>query len=559
MSRSTRPGASARPLALAAGLAALFLFSALIGVWTAYDRAGAWQAAALLAVGMAAAVAVVWAGRRWGEPALAAMSLAVVLLAGALGVYFLLSYSWSDSDGKLGLLQEVGLAVQALRPALPLPEDINANVAANGLLLTLFIGLGGVLWAIRRRRWTTLVLAGLAWTAGLVALALTQSRGAWLSALVGVAAMAYLALRRRLADRRNLRIALDLLALAAVLAPAVFFWAAVQRPEIAQWLGSPVAGASAAGRAVLWRDGLDLAADYPFTGSGLRSTMMVYSTYGLLLHVGYIPHMHNLLLQITIEQGALAVLAFAGLLAAAAGNVLAATGPRRPDWRFGLAAGGALAAQAAHGLIDAGVYASLAAPLLFLPAGFALALNPGRRRARGRLSDWPLVAALVAVAALAAVVFLPTGRAALLANLGAVAQTRAELAAYTWPQWPIQDALRRSDAIDLGPAIARYEAALATDPDNPTANRRLGQIELARGEYAAARAHLEAAYAAAPQRRATRQLLGELAAIDGETARAAELLDSVDMELGQLDLRVYWYTHIGEEERAERLRAAAGL
>ncbi|MEZ4768157.1 MAG: hypothetical protein R2844_06980 [Caldilineales bacterium] len=52
--------------------------------------------------------------------------------------------------------------------------------------------------------------------------------------------------------------------------------------------------------------------------------------------------------------------------------------------------------------------------------------------------------------------------------------------------------------------------------------------------------------------------MGEMYAIDGDTARAGELLSSVDTSLNQLDLRVFWYTHIGESEKAERLKQLAG-
>ena len=266
------------------------------------------------------------------------------MLAGAIGVYFLLAYDWSAGAGEIALLQRIGLTVQSLRPSFVLPTDINANVAASGLTVTLFLGLGGLAWAIRQKWWTGLVGAGLAWLAGLAALILTQSRGAWISVGAGLAAILYLALRRRWADRRGLRIVLDLLALAVLLALLAFFVTAVRTPDLASFLGSTQVGNSAIGRATLWRDGLGLISDYPFTGSGLRSTMMVYSTYGLMIHVGFILHMHNLFVQIAVEQGIVALLAFAGLLAAAIANVLAATRSAQPVWRFSLPAGAALAA-----------------------------------------------------------------------------------------------------------------------------------------------------------------------------------------------------------------------
>jgi tetratricopeptide (TPR) repeat protein len=94
----------------------------------------------------------------------------------------------------------------------------------------------------------------------------------------------------------------------------------------------------------------------------------------------------------------------------------------------------------------------------------------------------------------------------LYANLGAVGQSRAELSVYAWPEWPIQDEVRR--AVDLNGPVAQFERALVFDPDNATANRRLGMIDLALGRYQDALRHLAAAYAAEPESVTTRQLLG---------------------------------------------------
>ncbi len=156
-----------------------------------------------------------------------------------------------------------------------------------------------------------------------------------------------------------------------------------------------------------------------------------------------------------------------------------------------------------------------------------------------------------------ALALLPATRAAFQANLGAVLQTRAELSVYRWPDWPIQDALRRSPAVDLEPSLARYRAALALDPRNATANRRLGQIELSRGEYGAALAHLQAAYDAAPEQRATRQLLAEAYAVTGDLPRAASLWRTVDLSAGQVAARTWWYQSIGETELAARIEVTA--
>jgi tetratricopeptide (TPR) repeat protein len=140
-------------------------------------------------------------------------------------------------------------------------------------------------------------------------------------------------------------------------------------------------------------------------------------------------------------------------------------------------------------------------------------------------------------------------------NLAAVRQSQAELSDYTWPEWPIQDELRRQ--VDLGPVVALYERALAFDPGNASANRRLGQIELSLGRYAAALSHLETAGAAEPGNQTTRQLLGEAYLANGRLDEGRALWRGVSNEQLQLDIRVWWYDYIGDKERAEWMRQAA--
>ena len=71
------------------------------------------------------------------------------------------------------------------------------------------------------------------------------------------------------------------------------------------------------GRLTLWRNSLDLALDYPITGLGLASYEMPYSSYVLLVHVGYLTHAHNLLLDVWLGQGLLGLLIFGWMLAIA--------------------------------------------------------------------------------------------------------------------------------------------------------------------------------------------------------------------------------------------------
>jgi tetratricopeptide (TPR) repeat protein len=141
-----------------------------------------------------------------------------------------------------------------------------------------------------------------------------------------------------------------------------------------------------------------------------------------------------------------------------------------------------------------------------------------------------------------------------------VSQSNAELSVYQWPQWPLQDALRREYVKELETAINYYKASIILDAANATANRRLGQIELSLGQYDEACRHLSVAYAVQPYQRATRQLVGECYAFDDDVHKAAELWRTMDLSAGQLTDRVWWYAnYLGDSIRADEITRAMVL
>ncbi|MBX7232938.1 MAG: O-antigen ligase family protein [Caldilineales bacterium] len=557
--------ARSRTADVAAALAAiLFLATGIMGVWTAFDQASAWRRLALIAAGMVLMVVIWGVGRVWGERALAWLALGCAPAAGLLGAYFMLSFDWAGNGvKKLPGLYQVGLWIQATRPAVPVPENLHPNVAASGLSLLICLGAGGLIWLwLRRRGWVhklLAALAALALAAAGLALVFTVARGAWLGLVAGILAAAYRRWQSRGQHSATARWLVRALAAVAVIGMAVALWLALTSSAF-----TPAGGGSntVVNRLALWQHALDLIRDYPFTGSGLGSTMMVHAVYVMLIHVGFIPHMHNLFLQIAIEQGIFGLAAFLILLALALWRAWLAA--RSSGGILALAAAAAAIAMIVHGLADAGLYASRMVPLMFLPIGFGLGLTrPDPTPARRRLMPAILIVALSP--AIALLLLLPFTRAAWQANLGAVEQSRIELSRYHWPKPRFIDQVRRESASDLAPAIAHYRAALALNPGQATANRRLGQIELSLGEYEAARQHLQRAYQTAPGQQATRASLGESYAIAGQSDEAIRLWRSVSNQLWwdfdwllqqSLQLRWAWYRSLRENKRAEGIRQA---
>jgi tetratricopeptide (TPR) repeat protein len=208
-----------------------------------------------------------------------------------------------------------------------------------------------------------------------------------------------------------------------------------------------------------------------------------------------------------------------------------------------------------HGLVDDPLYKSRAVLFLFMPLAFASSVaRPAAADSQSR-RDAAAVGFALVLALAAAVLWRGPLLSRLTSNLAAVRQTQVELSDYSWPAWPIQDEVRRH--VDLGPVVALYERALALDAGNASANRRLGQIELSLGQYAAAMEHLQAAYAAGASSQTTRQLLGEAYLANGHEEEGLALWASVSNKQAQLDIRVWWYEHIGDKERAEWMRWAA--
>jgi tetratricopeptide (TPR) repeat protein len=282
---------------------------------------------------------------------------------------------------------------------------------------------------------------------------------------------------------------------------------------------------------------------------------MLYSTYALLLHVGFSIHSHNLYLNVAVEQGLPALLALAWMWLLFAGAVwrgLLDPRSRRGSGLLGAAAL-SLVVLLVHGLVDDVLYGSRAVLLLFVPLAFAVSVPERRDEPVVRWSALALPLSFILFLGLV-LIWRKPALSVVYSNLGAVRQSRAELGLYTWPEWPLQDAVRRE--IDLSQPVAGFQRARDLDPLNATANRRLGMIELSLGEYEDALRHLQAAYESEPWSVTTRQLLGEALIANGRLDEGGALWAGVSNEQGQLAARMHWYRHIGDKERAAWVQQA---
>ncbi|MCB0082897.1 MAG: O-antigen ligase family protein, partial [Caldilineaceae bacterium] len=631
--------ASRALLGMAAVSALLFWCSAAVGAWVAYDRVEAAGRFTLLTVGLLLIGLIYYATRQSGAQmasgqtgdgqigrvtqvlrTVTAVGLDGGLLAGGIGLLFLLTHNWQlATEQDFTLLPWVTTWIQEQQPFGSGGFLLHENLVAGALMILLPVAIVALWQGGKSPPALYRYCAGAGTAVGMVALMLTFSRGAWFGLVVGVVATVYLYWRtdsadqqrrerqatvaqhparrsgyrrRRRSGKRPAGLAqwlqhwghgermlpqfalLDGLMGSAVVMGLAFFVGITVSPFLHDLLLRPLAGTylemNINSRIAVWQDVLPLIQDYPYTGSGLGSTPMVLASYVYLLHVPYLNHAHNLYLQVAIEQGLPGLIGLLGLIISAGGLgwLWLRYGSRAER---GLAAGVLVAfiALLIYGCTDAEFYVGIFVPLLFLPFALLIACAPWiaatemvtlltresvtDQRALWAAGKWSVALGLaVPLFALLFLFLLPGTPARWLVNQATVAQTRQELALYEWPEWPIQDALRRSDQIETTRWVATYEAVLRTDAENVTAERRLGQILLSQGEYPRAAKLLSAAYRQAPQQRATRQLLGEAKALLGDQAQAAALWDTVDLSQGQLDLRLWWYEHIGDKSEIQQ-------
>jgi tetratricopeptide (TPR) repeat protein len=505
----------------------LWLLSGIIGWLIAYNAPLAAAQFALIVLGVSGYLLF------YNLPDGRALRLMLAVLPPAAALLFVLIGDWPRALGKLPLIDPILQVIAAIQPRLGV--TLNSNVIGGVIAAFIPLQIGALHSAPRSVR---LALPALS----LVGLILSVSRGAWLAlTLAALMWLAWRLLSRRAGSLRQAR----LVWLGVTLIGA----AALVSVLLLTPLGDRLLGLGG-DRPLIWRNSLDLASDYAFTGFGLGSFEMAYASYALLTHVGHTFHAHNLWLDVWLGQGLLGVVALAGLL-------LNAVRPRAAASPWRLPALTALAVILIHGLIDDAFYGYGGAAMSLLLIPIALAARPGADDTGGRARAQPALAAWAAAGlALVVSVITPAGRALWVADFGALAQTRAELPLYHWPDVPLQDALRQSGGVDLSGAEKDYITSLALDPLNAPANRRLGQIELARGDYAAACGHLSAAFSVRPEQRATRQLYGECLALDGQIDRAVELWRSIDLSQGQLMARHYWYNdYLHDNVRDERIAA----
>jgi hypothetical protein len=282
----------------------------------------------------------------------------------------------------------------------------------------------------------------------------------------------------------------------------------------------------------------------------------VYSRYGLLIQVLQLSYPHNLFLSVWMGQGLPGLAAFGGLIVTLYLMVRRVIRSAKPHRLFHAARlGGDRHADPRP----------VRQPLLrrimwLLPSLFGLI---GLAAAAGRIAMmhalkhdaavptryFPLrhAASLSIAVLVGALVFNTELRAAWYTNLGALAETRAELGEGLTDT---QRAALNSEAQDY------YQRALALNPDWPNANRRSGWLAAKLEDFAQAVAPLEAAYRSEPINPAAIKGLGLAYVWNGQIEDAARMFLLLDDPQAMAEELLVWGWWRGSADQQQPLLSA---
>lgn len=293
-----------------------------------------------------------------------AITCGLIAFASALALCAPFVVDWPDAK----LSSIIPYSLDQLFPRL-VEDTINSNVLAGVLAQLLPLACAAVMTKGLRK---IHVLAGACMAVVIFfALILTQSRGAWLGAILGIVflyAWRYPMLR------------LVTVAIIGIFGATQMGGAGLLN-SVAQSLSTGGALFGAEARFELWTHAIYMIQDFAFTGVGMGNFQLVNERfYPLKLATPDLPHAHNLYLQIAVDLGIPGLIAWIGVeLFVLRTLVRTLQVPDRLDFHHRALAAGLIGSQIAllaHGMLDAAVWGMIrSAPIVWAIWGLSVGLS----------------------------------------------------------------------------------------------------------------------------------------------------------------------------------------
>jgi hypothetical protein len=526
----------------------IFLLTAGIGIWAAYQPAGAWIKFWLILTSILFYYLLV---RQPIDNLWTAAGIICIICVG-FGLYYILSNHWTDIPQQLQLFSQKILTLMQIRPSPGMDEMyVNDIVDAIDLVLPFSIALTIHCW--RRKSYFRSIVFGLASCLILATILVSESKSAWI-ALSGVSGLwllwkisGGLALRLPLSHKSIFILSFGFFTCLTV----VLFWSNFYTKLREVAIGG-TGTAELNQRLHLDLSAIQLIEDSPFTGGGLNGFPGLYSSYILSTPNFIVNHSHNIFLDVSLEQGILGGLMLIWIYL---GSIfLMALRPMSPTHSLlHNAVIASLLIIIIHGLSDTTVYNMALIPLLFFGPGMAVGLvvleNPlsiGFRWDRLQIRHRTLLIIItLGIILIGLIAFHRPLLSAWYTNLGAVEMAKIELSDFPTGVW---DEGQHADL--LLPAESLFNQALIYEPANPSANYRLGLIAILKRDYPAAVSYLEIAHRGDPYHRGILKALGLSYLWNGQIDDAIPLLTLIPESNQELAIYPWWWREQNRQDLA---------
>jgi O-antigen ligase len=519
---------------------AIFLLTAALGVWAAYQPAAAWLKFGLLLT----SVLFYYLLSRQTVDNLWIVAIILCLLGFGICIYFFLSNNWEVQSQKFRIISQIGIAWMRIRPNITLvgihPNDI-AGIAAMTLPFSLAVTFR--FWM--RKSYFRSVLFGLISCLILATILMSASRGAWMA--VGASAGLYIlwwAITRWLKWRTMLSqwVLFGAIVGLVICMTMGYIWLSLHQRLVQVAIGTADVFVSGSRFHVFW-SAIELIKDVPFTGGGLDSFSGLYSSYIMINPNFILGYSHNLFLDAFQQQGILGGLMLIWIYF---GSIFWLALKPLPDTHsyLRIAVLSSLLIIIFHGLVDDIVFRTIFTVLLFIVPGMAVGLvtstKPKAQRVGVDQSRTFQITLPVMIAVGLIIVGLISFRRPLISawytDLGAVEMAKVELAGF--PSGTREEG-QGADYLSL--AKSKFQQALTFDPANPRAHYRLGLIALQKGDFTDAVDHLEIAHRGDPYHRGTIKALGLSYLWNGEVDAAKPVLSLLPESYKEIGIYSWWW------------------
>ena len=528
-------------------LIAIFLVTAWVGYWAAYDKATAWNKLWLIVTAVLFYYALV------AQPKENWYGLTILIFCVGVGIsgYYFLTHDFIVAPRKLEFVNRIGSWLMDIRPQTgwaPIHPNYVAGLAAITAPFILYPVLetrGGI--SRRTVPFYIFFLIG----SGIIffALIMATSRGVVLAIVSGLGVWLLWRLMH-LNGIRN-RIKIDALFPSIVL---IYLFVIIVFLFIGPAKSSSIFSGNYyygdGSRAELLSRSLYLLWDYPITGGGLGAFPGLYSQYILNIPFFNVPNSHNMFLDVAIELGLLGGLSFVLLYLASIWLVSRSIEQEKTNktpmlnWILLYS----LTVAVVHSMVDDYLFNGNGTFLSLFLVALSVLVTQGKYLNKPVASNlYRRIFAIGLIVMAFTLVFYSKNIISVWdANQGSVLMSQVELDGFPNNGW-------------AGPAIVSnlsdseivLRSSLQFAPNNRTANQRLGMISMLRQNFESASEYLETAYKVTPDHRGIVKSLGYCYVWLGDLEKAELFLSRIPEAQEELDVYIWWWDTQGRGDLSE--------